>query len=160
MSVRRLTPAFKIFYQNDGGSMKRPGSILSAILKDIYSIRYALLILLPYAIITQIIFHTICPFAIITGLPCPGCGLTRAGILVLTGQFHAATQANATIYLWMPFLIYLFVFRYLLSRKVPLATALTILVCLISLGYFLLRVFEGTVVSVPCNGILQLLIKS
>jgi hypothetical protein len=36
----------------------------------------------------------ICPFRLMTGLPCPGCGLTRSWVYLLHGQPGAATAAN------------------------------------------------------------------
>lgn len=36
-----------------------------------------------------------CPFFKVTGLPCPGCGLTRACLLLLQGDVHAALRFHA-----------------------------------------------------------------
>ncbi len=36
-----------------------------------------------------------CPFFKVTGLPCPGCGLTRACLLLLQGDVHAAMRFHA-----------------------------------------------------------------
>jgi hypothetical protein len=36
----------------------------------------------------------ICPFRLMTGLPCPGCGLTRSWVYLLHGQPGAGTAAN------------------------------------------------------------------
>ena len=140
--------------------MKRLSSIFSNIWKDIHSIRHALIILLPYMLITQISFHTICPFAILTGFPCPGCGLTRAAIFAFTGQLHAAANINATVFLWLPLALYVGIFRYLLCRKPPLLMPLTTVVGLITIGYFALRLSQGITVPIPCKGILPLLWES
>ncbi|MCF8569522.1 DUF2752 domain-containing protein [Gordonia sp. HY002] len=37
----------------------------------------------------------ICPFRHLTGLPCPGCGLTRAFVYTMHGDFSAAVTAHA-----------------------------------------------------------------
>jgi hypothetical protein len=37
---------------------------------------------------------TICPFANLTGQPCPGCGLTRATLALLLGRFDQAVQLH------------------------------------------------------------------
>ncbi len=36
----------------------------------------------------------LCPFRLVTGLPCPGCGLTRSWVHLLHGQVGDATAAN------------------------------------------------------------------
>ena len=36
----------------------------------------------------------LCPFAIVTRLPCPGCGLTRATLALLHGHFHEAFRLH------------------------------------------------------------------
>ncbi|MEO9330280.1 DUF2752 domain-containing protein [Gordonia aurantiaca] len=36
----------------------------------------------------------ICPFALLTGLPCPGCGLTRSWVALMHGDVAAAVRFN------------------------------------------------------------------
>jgi hypothetical protein len=43
----------------------------------------------------------VCPFRLLTGLPCPGCGLTRAWVFIAHGDFGAALRANPFGYLTM-----------------------------------------------------------
>lgn len=40
-----------------------------------------------------------CPFRAITGIPCPGCGLTHACLLMLRGDVKAALEANVLVVL-------------------------------------------------------------
>jgi len=40
-----------------------------------------------YFVGTQWLFGTVCPVLFVVGVPCPGCGLTRAGLLFLGGQW-------------------------------------------------------------------------
>jgi hypothetical protein len=35
-----------------------------------------------------------CPFKALTGIPCPGCGMTRAILAVTKGDFHGAFSYN------------------------------------------------------------------
>jgi hypothetical protein len=39
----------------------------------------------------------LCPFAIITRHPCPGCGLTRAGVALLQGHIHDAIHLHPLV---------------------------------------------------------------
>jgi hypothetical protein len=36
----------------------------------------------------------ICPFRLLTGLPCPGCGLTRSWVYLMHGRWSEAISAN------------------------------------------------------------------
>lgn len=46
---------------------------------------------LAAAAIAALLFYR-CPFKLITGLDCPGCGLTRAFCSILLGDFQAAVM--------------------------------------------------------------------
>jgi hypothetical protein len=39
-----------------------------------------------------------CPLRTLTGIPCPGCGLTTAAVAMVRGQFDAALHANPVIF--------------------------------------------------------------
>ncbi|MGM9802166.1 MAG: DUF2752 domain-containing protein [Candidatus Limisoma sp.] len=54
------------------------------------------------------VFHlhiTICPSKLIFHIPCPGCGITRALILLCHGQFVSAIALNPNILIVIPALI-------------------------------------------------------
>lgn len=46
----------------------------------------------------------LCPFAALTGWPCPGCGLTRASLALLQGQFERALQLHPLVPVLLPLL--------------------------------------------------------
>ena len=50
-------------------------------------------------------FYLVCPFRWVTTLPCPGCGLTRATLEVLQGNFLNAITINPLVILVVPTLI-------------------------------------------------------
>ena len=139
--------------------MKQLRSTLKRLAVDIHRTKFALCILLLYMVITQALFHTVCPFALLFGFPCPACGLTRAGLFLLSGQFSAAFTVNAAICLWVPFLLYLILFRYFLGKKPPLAMTLSVSVCLMTVLFYLLRLVQGNLVDIPCKGLLPELIS-
>ena len=47
-----------------------------------------------YLLVTKCVFGYVCPSMIITGLPCPGCGLTRAGVYFFTGRFSQSLEVH------------------------------------------------------------------
>ena len=51
-------------------------------------------------------FFPACPFRMLTGFLCPGCGSTRAMHQVLHGHFAAAFMLNPILVLALPFLLF------------------------------------------------------
>ena len=129
--------------------------VYSRILADLRACRIALLIIIIYILLTQSLFHTTCPMAILTGFPCPGCGLTRSGFLVLTGHWGDAWALNPTIYLWMPLILYGLIFRYLLGRKPPYYLVCVGIVGLLTCIWYIGALLRGYMVPLPCDGLLE-----
>jgi hypothetical protein len=50
-----------------------------------------------------------CPFRAVTGLLCPGCGVTRLCLALLRGDWAAAWQANPILLLLLPVLAVLLI---------------------------------------------------
>lgn len=120
-------------------------SIFYRILQDIFQIRLALSVLLIYCLMTQLIFHTVCPWMIVTHMPCPACGLTRAGISFVLLHFADAGGWNPAIYLWIPYLLYLIVFRYVLGKHPKNALLLAAIVSIMTCALFALRIYYGNI---------------
>lgn len=85
-----------------------------------------------------------CLFRWLTGLRCPGCGVTHMCAALLHGQWAAAWQANSCLLLLSPFLVYLLArmaVDYLTSGHPSLnmrdeRIALTLVVVLLAWGVF------------------------
>lgn len=85
-----------------------------------------------------------CPFRLLTGLDCPGCGSQRAIHALLHGDLHAAFSANAMLVILSP-VILLLAFAEFNRRRFPRlyrrlahpATVLTLLAIL--LGWAVVR---------------------
>lgn len=97
--------------------MKRIVFALRQLRRDIYKNRMALFVILCYIIIAQYIWGTVCPMLIVTGLPCPACGLTRAGVSVLTGHIKKACEYNPMIFLWMFMIAWWFLLHYFIDAS-------------------------------------------
>lgn len=54
-----------------------------------------------------------CPFHKLTGIPCPGCGGTRAAWKILDGHIGAAIQINPLSVLLILFLLCVFLFSWI-----------------------------------------------
>src|SRR5688572_5675450 len=50
-------------------------------------------------------FFPACPFRLLTGFTCPGCGTTRALHQILHGDFAAAFMLNPLLLLGLPFVL-------------------------------------------------------
>jgi hypothetical protein len=106
--------------------------------KDLYQIRFAIILIIFYCIITQNLFNTVCPFKIITNIPCPGCGLTHATIYFFSGRFSDAFASNPTFILWLLVIFLFFIDRYIHKIKINIFPSLFIIVGLITIIRYIL----------------------
>ena len=90
---------------------------LELIWKDINSAKWAVAVIIAYFVILKRFFYSMCPLVVFTGFPCPGCGLTRAGMAVLSFDFAGAFQMHPFIYPLMGLFLMFLVNRYLLRKK-------------------------------------------
>ena len=77
---------------------------LKDIAKEARKFILPIVLIIIYFILSNIIFGYVCPSMIFVGLPCPACGLTRAGILLLTGNFLASFRMHP---LFLPSFVYI-----------------------------------------------------
>jgi phosphatidylserine synthase len=88
------------------------------------------------------LFGEFCPLRIFTGFPCPGCGMTRASLCLLKFRFREAFQWNPMVYVWIPALVFLFWKRYYVYKKSILQELVPIVVCLVTLVYYIYQMAE------------------
>ena len=70
-----------------------------------------------YMIFMNLVFHAFCPLVIFRGIPCPGCGMTRASICFLTGRWQQAWQMNPVVFPFMAAAGYFGWNRYIAGRR-------------------------------------------
>lgn len=104
---------------------KRMRAVLARLRRDVKNYRLAAVCFLVYAAAVTLLFGTICPLAAMTGFPCPGCGSTRALLLILTGRFGEAFRYNPCIYLWILLAVYVGWQRYIRGRRAAGALPMT-----------------------------------
>jgi len=85
--------------------------------RDIIEYRFAVGALIVYYVLTRLLFHAFCPMVILTGLPCPGCGLNRAFWLLLSGQFYRSFSLHPMGIFWLLLILYFMFERYVAGRS-------------------------------------------
>lgn len=122
--------------------MRKIQVVLERIWKDIKSLWIAILALLLYNVIARSVFHAFCPQLILTGFPCAGCGMTRAVFYILTGRFARGMQLNPAAPLWILFLAWFLVNRYLRGVCPKSTTKVLVGVCVATLGIYIYRMLH------------------
>ena len=78
--------------------------------KRLFKVFIVLLILIVYLIIGNLTgIYIECPIHKLTGLYCPGCGLTRMIRSIFQLDFYQAFRYNQLIFISLPFIIFLFI---------------------------------------------------
>ena len=80
--------------------------------QDIRNWYKGILAAILYMVIMQFLVGKVCPMVLLTGLPCPACGSTRAGICVMTLQWGKAWQLHPLIFPIGLAMLYAIVCRY------------------------------------------------
>ena len=68
---------------------KKTTAIIGRIRKDVGAYWGFAVVFVLYDIAAHVMFHAFCPSVFLFGLPCPGCGMTRAVFFFITGQFQS-----------------------------------------------------------------------
>ena len=87
-----------------------------------------------------------CPIHLITGLHCPGCGITRCIVSILELDFYKAFRYNPLIFILLPFLCSYVIYKlyiWILDRKDNVTNKLKgypmYILIIILIGYGILR---------------------
>ena len=91
--------------------------ILGRIGRDVKNFWPAALGLFIYIIISNVLFDAFCPMLAVTGIPCPGCGMSRAIVYLITGHPAKSLDMHPLAPLSLILLLYIGWNRYIISRK-------------------------------------------
>jgi len=100
----------------------------------IFAIVFAL-----YFILANYFFGFISPTMIIFGIPCPACGMTRAGFLFLSGNFAESFRMHPLFIPTIIFLASLVLFKFFWKDKIKYIQSLSILLLLCFLALYVYR---------------------
>ena len=92
-------------------------AIMRRVGQDIKDLWPAVLALLIYTVLVNVIFHAFCPMLLVTGIPCPGCGMSRALLLLFMGHPTESVRMHPLAPLVLILLIYMGWNRYIIGRK-------------------------------------------
>lgn len=118
---------------------------LELLKKDIKNMYLPLICIVVYIIAGNLFAGKICPLRMICGLPCPGCGITRAFLLVLQGKFYEATMMHPFWIAVVLIVVLYLAFRYLggnlrQSKKIVRALRICLIAILIlCIAYYIYR---------------------
>lgn len=93
------------------------------------------------------VFHRFCPMVFLCGLPCPGCGMTRAFWSLVTLHPIRAFEYNPSYPLWLGMMIAFVVQRYVRGGDVKKLQIPLFVVCLLTVLIYVWRMthcFPGT----------------
>lgn len=113
--------------------------IVSRIIKDGKEYGWAAVVSAVYYVIVHLMNMTFCPLLQITGLPCAGCGLTRAFLFMARGELARALYIQPMAFLILLFLLYCGYFRYIKGSRIRGFQPLFILLVIAVLFFYVIR---------------------
>lgn len=152
--------------QEEKKSCPRPVSGLRLLAGDLRRLCPAAAAILAYGVVTHLLFDRFCPMLILTDFPCPGCGMTRALFLVLTGHFSAAWKFQPPVYGWIFLGLAFGVRRYVIKREASvretyiwmLLLGVLLVSSLVLYGYRILHGFPPGIVE-PGRTLFELIVS-
>ena len=118
---------------------------LKLVKQDIEKIKPIIIVLGVYLLVRRFL-HNMCPFVLLTGYPCPLCGMTRAFFALFRGDLSTAWQLHAFSVLLVIALILLGIRRYIFHKKIKRKKLLLLILCSGLLVYYIYRIvfcFDG-----------------
>lgn len=114
--------------------------------KDLKSNFIAVFVILMYIIATNLFIHDSCIFKIVFGIPCPGCGMTRAFKFLLQGDINNAFLMHplfALVIIFIPLFVW---FRYVKRNDKIINGYLFVfgILCLILYIFRMIKYFPNT----------------
>lgn len=113
--------------------------MLKRIWNDLKKYWMALVAIVVFYFLMHRIFDAFCPSVVITGLPCPGCGLTRSVLFFVTGQWERSFSVHPLGWAIVLFALYCVFFRYVRGKKVPGLKLIVVGFIIVAMVLFVVR---------------------
>ncbi len=120
---------------------KRCKEISNRILKDVKEYGWAAAVFAVYYLIVHLMKSAFCPLLQAAGIPCAGCGLTRAFLFILRGEFAKAFYIHPMAYFIIAFLLYCGFFRYIKGSRIRGFRPAFILLIIGMLVFYCIRMY-------------------
>lgn len=121
--------------------MQKIKNIANRIGADIKAYGPAGLVFLGYYLLVHFIRSAFCPMLALTGMPCAGCGLTRAFLYLFSGQLSRTVYIQPMAFAILAFLLYCGYFRYIKGSKIKGFTPLFVLLMVSMLIFYAVRMY-------------------
>ncbi len=92
-------------------------------------------------VLMNVLFGAFCPMVVITGLPCPGCGMTRSLFFLITGRLERSLWIHPMGILIAGIIFYFLWNRYLLGKSARGMKTLIILAIAALVFFYLFRMY-------------------
>ncbi|MHB1483326.1 MAG: DUF2752 domain-containing protein [Saccharofermentanales bacterium] len=131
--------------------------------RTIVKYRAPIFAMAAFSVFGMIIAGTPCLIRVVTGFPCPGCGLTRATLALLNLDFKSALVFNPMVFFIWPliiFLIYLYISR---KNQMKIFTPVFISFGVLMISVFVIRMIiyypDSTLLTYDYNSIFGRMIR-
>jgi len=116
--------------------------VVKRIIYELKQMRAAIFAILVYAVLANYFFGYMCPSMAIAGLPCPGCGLTRAALYLSLLDFKGALHFNPMVFFALP-LIAAYAIIYIRGGDLKRLFYPTAVIIIVAFFVFFIRLKHG-----------------
>lgn len=113
--------------------------ITDRIIKDIKAYYIPGIAIFLYMAFMEIFFRGVCPLVLVTGFPCPGCGMTRAATLFFTGRFEEAFVMHPFFYVLLLLAAAYGISHYILVKNTRFLKKYAVICLLAMIGFYSYR---------------------
>lgn len=89
----------------------------SMLWEDIRSAKWVIILIIAYFAFMKKFLYSLCPMVVVTGFPCPGCGMTRAAFCLIHLKFVEAFRLHPFIYVLLGYAVIFGWNRYIRLQK-------------------------------------------